>query len=367
MAELLKNVYNLAFYQKLSSEIQQIHLETDTELFIKKIFCDTWEQKELKDRMRHTTKVLADFLPATFEQAAVSLKKLTQLVLQNPTKGDGFTYLFLADYIEQYGIEYFDISIPLIEYVTQLTSCEFTVRPFIITYPDRMMSVMTKWSKHNNHHVRRLASEGCRPRLPWAMALPDFKKKPNAILPILENLNDDSSEYVRKSVANNLNDITKDNPTIVLQLIKKWKGKSKNTDWIIKHGTRTLLKQGHPEIIAFYNLNQSDDITISDFNINTATVQIGNELEFSFLLANHDTQPQFARLEYAIYYLRQNGSYSKKVFKITEKEIPATASVFINRKQSFRIITTRKFYLGTQKLSIILNGLEKGILEFELE
>ena len=104
---------------------------------------------------------------------------------------------------------------------------------------------MLKWSKHKDPRVRRLASEGCRPRLPWAMALPDFKRDPSKILPILEQLKADSDVWVRKSVANNLNDISKDNPELAISIFKKWLGGNKETDWIVKHAARTLLKQGN--------------------------------------------------------------------------------------------------------------------------
>lgn len=316
MPEPLKNLYSPDFYTKLGTQLQQIIPNFDKAQFEKDIFCDTWDKKELKDRMKHTADVLATLLPSNFSQAAPIVYKLVEIVKVEQGKWDSFLYMFLPDYIERFGIEDFEIAYPLLEEVTQLASCEFAVRPFIVKYDTQMTDVILQWSLHKNHHVRRLASEGIRPRLPWATALPLYKKNPSPILPILENLKTDSSEYVRKSVANNLNDITKDNPDVVLSLIKKWKGLSKETDWIIKHGTRSLLKQGHPEIISFYGLNQSDDIKVDNLTIETPTVKIGDALAFSFGLKNKDKKQHLVRLEYAIYYLRQNGSHSKKVFKM---------------------------------------------------
>ncbi|MGY0037975.1 DNA alkylation repair protein [Pedobacter sp. NJ-S-72] len=133
--------------------------------------------------------------------------------------------------------------------ITQFISCEFAVRPFLAKYGGQMMIRMEKWSLHESHKVRRLASEGSRSRLPWAMAVPGLKKDPSPILPILENLKNDPSEWVRKSVANNLNDISKDHPEIVIAIANRWKGLSKETDAIIKHGCRSLLKQGHAKIL----------------------------------------------------------------------------------------------------------------------
>jgi 3-methyladenine DNA glycosylase AlkC len=229
-----------------------------------------------------------------------------------------------------------------------------------------MIQQMHKWSLHENHHVRRLSSEGSRPRLPWAIALPVLKKNPQPILPILENLKTDSSEYVRRSVANNLNDIAKDNPHIVISMVQKWRGISPETDAIIKHGCRTLLKQANPEILKYYGLNDNLNIKFSNFEIRTTQVKIGNDLLFSFTIHNKSGKVKKLRLEYAVYYLLNNGKHTKKVFKISERQFQADESVNIMRKQSFRIITTRKFYKGQHKLSIIINGQEQEILGFEL-
>lgn len=366
MPEPLKNLYSTEFYDKLAKQLEQVIPDFNTGQLQKDVFVKDWDKKELKDRMKHTADVLATLFPKTFADAVPIIYQLTEIAKAEQSKWDGLLYMFLPDYIERFGIDELAIACPLMEKVTQLTSCEFAVRPFIIKYEQEMVHVMLQWSKHENHHVRRLSSEGIRPRLPWAMALPLYKKDPRDILPILENLKMDPTEYVRKSVANNLNDITKDNPEIVLSLIKKWKGLSKETDWIIKHGTRTLLKHGNPKIIAFYGLNQSDDIEVSSLFIETPNVKIGEALAFSFELKNKDKKQHLVRLEYAIYYLRQNGSYSKKVFKISEKELEANCSILVNRKQSFKIISTRKFYPGLHKISILSNGMEKAIQEFEL-
>ena len=171
-----------------------------------------------------------------------------------------------------------------IERITQFTSCEFAVRPFIIKYPKEMMKQMLVWSKHEHWGVRRLSSEGCRPRLPWAMALPNLKENPAPIIPILENLKNDISRFVRLSVANNLNDIAKDNPETVISLVKKWQGKSENVNWVIKHGSRTLLKQGNADVMEIFGFDTTKDITVKDFKISTPKVKIGDSLEFGFKL-----------------------------------------------------------------------------------
>ncbi len=226
-----------------------------------------------------------------------------------------------------------------------------------------MIRTMTGWSKHESYKVRRLASEGSRPRLPWAMAIPALKKDPSPVLPLLENLKNDPSEWVRRSVANNINDIAKDHPDVVIALAARWRGGSKETDAIIKHGCRTLLKQGHAEILEQYGL-KSENIVLKDFKILTPEVKIGEGLEFTFSISNQNPSAQTVRLEYAVYYKKSKGHLAKKVFKISEKIYQPYAVANIHRRQSFKLITTRVFYPGDHQLSVIINGEEKEALDF---
>lgn len=225
---------------------------------------------------------------------------------------------------------------------------------------------MLAWSKHEHWGVRRLASEGCRPRLPWAMALPNLKKDPTPIIPILENLKNDPARFVRLSVANNLNDIAKDNPEIVISLAKKWYGESAEVDWVVKHGCRTLLKQGNPEVMEIFGLGYVKDISIENFQISTPKVKVGDSLEFSFNLLNSSNKKNKVRLEYGLYYQKANGTLSKKVCKISEKEYAGNSVTQVSRKHSFRIVTTRKFHLGLHQVSVIINGNEFEKHDFEL-
>jgi 3-methyladenine DNA glycosylase AlkC len=338
----------------------------DKTKFIQSIFSNGWEKKELKERMKHTALVLHNFLPEDFDLSAKIIEQIITKLKQNVFNETTIEFMFFPEYIASFGLDHFETSVKTIESVTQFTSCEFAVRPFIIKYGDRMIDQMLKWSLHKNEKVRRLSSEGTRPRLPWAMALPALKNDPTPILPLLENLKNDPSEWVRRSVANNLNDISKDNPDVVIAIAKKWKGISRETDAIIKHGCRTLLKQGHPVILDYYQLNKSDKIEVSNFKIITPKLATGDDLIFSFTLHNREITPQNIRIEYGLYYLKQNEQHSKKVFKISERTFQPDEKADITRKQSFRIITTRTFYCGEHKLSVIINGHERIISYFEL-
>ena len=376
--EPFKNMWNEQFFHVYTNALKCIIDDFDEHQFLSQIKDAEWDNKELLQRARHLTTVLKNFLPADYQKAVskilelINLLKKTEywnIIVQNSLEGKyglSLEYWFLGDYVEQYGLNDYETSVKAIEEITQFTSCEGAVRPFIIKYPNEMMEQMLVWSKHENQWVRRLSSEGCRPRLPWTMALPTLKANPAPIIPILENLKNDTSEFVRKSVANNLNDISKDNPGIVIDLVKKWQGKSKNTDWIIKHGCRTLLKQGYTGVMDLFGFDAAKNILIEDFRVLTPEVIIGKSLEFTFKLLNNNTTKTKIRLEYGIYYQKANGTLSKKVHKISEKEYAANSITPITRKHSFRLITTRVFHPGLHQVSIIINGNEFEKFDFEV-
>ncbi|WP_420601866.1 DNA alkylation repair protein [Flagellimonas sp.] len=366
MAELFKNIYNPTFFSRFTECMEKVFPKFDTNSFLKEIYDYEWDNKELKQRMRHITHALKNHLTGSFNTNVELLLELIPVLKQNDFRSDNLEFIFLPDFVEIYGADDYDTSIYAFEEITKFVSCEFAVRPFIINHQKKMMQQMMDWSHHEHPMVRRLASEGCRPRLPWAMALPDLKKDPTPILPILEKLKADASESVRRSVANNLNDISKDNPDIVIQLAKKWKGKSKELDWVVKHACRTLLKQGIPEVMRLFGFGKVDNISIEKFQIQTPVVHIGGDLKFSFVLKNTNGKSSKIRLEYGLYYQKANGSLSKKVFKISEKEYASDSSTEILRRQPFKIITTRKFHVGHHQVSLIINGIELDKKDFQL-
>jgi len=378
MAEAFKNIYNAQFFDRFTKDLKRVINDFDADRFVSRIMDEEWENREYKQRGRHIATVLKDFLPADYKEAIAKIFELLDHVkdtLPDFSKIDdkNFGLLMLEygavldNYIEQYGLDDYETSVKAIEKVTQFTTCEFCVRPFILKYPDQMMKQMLAWSQHSHWGVRRLASEGCRPRLPWAMALSNLKKDPAPILPILENLKNDPSRFVRLSVANNLNDMAKDNPETVMDLVKRWKGTSKEVDWIIKHGCRTLLKQGHREAIELFGFDSIiENIRIENFQISVPGVKIGNSLEFSFKLWNTGHKPIKLRLEYCIYYQKANGTLARKVHKISEKEYVGNSVTPIVRKHSFRLVTTRKFHPGLHQVALIINGNEFEKHSFEL-
>ncbi len=362
MAELLKNVFTKEYITDLSKNIKKEYLEFDIEKFINYIFNDKWENLELKERMRLISFAFNEFLHMEYEKQVDILIKVKKELSYNDSMG--LQSMIFQDFVEVFGLDDFDNSIKALEEFTINSSSEFAIRQFILKYEDKTILQMKKWAKSKNLHIRRLASEGSRPRLPWAIALPKYKKDPSKVLEIIELLKNDESEYVRKSVANNLNDISKDNPHILIEFIKKNIGKTKELDWICKHASRTLLKAGEKTVLELFGYKADKSFSIESF-ICSKEVKEGENLNFFFDLKTSKKSLGSIRLEYAIDFQKANGTLSRKVFMISQNQIKTNSKSF-KKYQSFKAITTRKYHKGLHKIAIIVNGEEKIIEEFNL-
>ncbi|ABG59033.1 DNA alkylation repair protein [Cytophaga hutchinsonii] len=364
--EPLKYVYSPAFIDSLIAFLKKVHPSLNKKAFAAAVFDAEWDNRELKQRMKHLAHVLHQQLHQAYAKDIETIIALVHLLKADRDNHQSFEYLFLAEYVEIYGQHDVVLSMKAIEEITQYTSCEFAIRPFLIKHPEKVMKYMLKWSKHKHASVRRFSSEGCRPRLPWGMALPAFKKDPSLILPVLENLKTDESLYVRKSVANNLNDIAKDNPEVVIDLIKKWQGVSPYTDWIIKHGARTLLKKAHAEVLGLFGLQTTLACTVSNLTLIKNKIKIGDTLSFAFDLDTGSKADAKLRIEFAVYYVKAGGKPSRKLFKITENTYQKGKRVSFNKKLSFKDLTTRKHYAGKHTIAIVVNGNELIASDFHL-
>ncbi len=371
MAEPLKNIYNRAFFDKFLSKMPEI----PPSVFLDKIYDTTWENRELKQRMRHIAETLGALLPKDYREATSILRQLVARIRDTQRSEMNFEYMFLPDFIEIYGLDDFDTSVEAMTDITQFTSCEFAVRPFLIRYGDKMMQQMYDWSRHEHPMVRRLASEGSRPRLPWAMAVPSLKKNPMPILPILEALKSDASETVRRSVANNLNDIAKDFPDLVVETTEKWRGLSPEVDWVIRHGSRTLLKRANTDALQNFGFQSITPIEIQNFELNKTTLSIGDSLSFTFSAKNtsntdgtsrNNREGAKIRLEFGVDYVKANGKTTRKIFQISERLFVENEICTYQKQLSFKDLTTRKHYCGIHNIAIIVNGVEQASLSFNL-
>lgn len=368
MATALKDLYNDPFFDFFIASFQGVYPALDGKKFKKEVYAGNWPRLELKERMRRSADVLAKHLPPDYTDAAPYLQAYATHWYTLPGRGFSFELLFLCDYVERYGLHDVETSIQTMEKLTTVSSAEFAVRPFLNKYPERMIPQMHAWSKHPRELVRRLSTEGFRPRLPWGLAVPYLKKDPTPIWPVLEALKTDASETVRRSVANNLNDISKEHPQQVLERLTRWKKEYPQTEKLVKHASRTLLKQGHPQVLELFGAGTSEHLTFAQEGSLTPKVQVGEPQTFAFHVSHTGKKKdeQKLRLEYLIYYRLKNGQYGKKVFFLSEKNITNGQTLRIQKTHTFRPITTRTYYGGTHKMAILLNGKEYELGEFEL-
>ena len=349
MASLLKDRYNSEYIKILSAAIQKQLPSFEIKTFTDAIFDTAWEKRPLKERMRHIATQLGIYLHREYTEAITILKPTFQSM---PTKYALENMLF-EDFVAVYGMEDFSTSMDALATFTIGSSSEFAIRQFLLRYPKQTLNQMKIWAKSDNEHIRRLASEGSRPRLPWAIALESFKKEPTPLLPILTQLRDDSSEYVRKSVANSLNDISKDHPKLVKKLTKEWLGYSKERDALLKHGCRTLLKESDKETLQLFGYKTPQAISLEDFSY-TIQVKESEQMHFSFQLKSPKPLGKL-RIEFALHLLRKNGKHNRKVFKITEGNYKEQSKK-IQKSYSFAPISTRVYYKGLHRLEILING-----------
>lgn len=320
---------------------------------------------ELKERIFCIRKNLKKYLPKDYKKSVkILLNSLPEPLNPNNTDNDFGDFIFapFSDFIAVYGNneKILDFSLDALERITKNFSAEDSIRFFLDEFPKKTLEQVKKWSLSENYHVRRLATEGTRPSLPWS-------KKINldhewVINNILENLFYDKTRYVVRSVANHLNDISKINPNLVIQTLLKWKdsGKQnikKDLDYLISHSLRTLIKQGDTEALNFLGYSPNPDISLVNIKIDTPEVEIGNKISFYFnILANKNEK---LMIDYIIYFVQKNKNSKKllpKTFKIKKFFLLEGDKIFIEKHHLLINRTTKRLYSGVHKIDIQVNG-----------
>jgi 3-methyladenine DNA glycosylase AlkC len=359
--EPLKNMFSADFIQGLGESIKEEHSPFDVNVFSDLVMDQEWESRELKERMRHMSYCLGKTLPDSYKKAVTILMAVSDKVKSDEIQ---FPYIVLPDFVEVFGLQDWETSMTALKELTKSSSSEFAIRPFLVSDRDRTLAVMKTWAEDANTHVRRLASEGSRPRLPWGMALKEFKQNPQFTLPILEALKEDPELYVRRSVANHLNDISKDHKDVALSIANKWSGCSSETDWVVKHAMRGLLKKGDIAAMRLFGFSDPVSAHVSEIAVSTPVCTIGDKVELSCTVTYQESLK--SRLEYAVDYVKQNGSVSRKVFMISEKEQPVGIQN-VTKILDFSNKTTRRHYPGPHLITLLVNGVEKGNVLLQLE
>lgn len=379
MPEAFKNHFNQAVIEGLAQQISLHYSNFDKEGFLNRAL-NALESLELKARSNQIARALVEYMPADFDEMSKVIEAILgpecqdeELIFEASKNGvSGWIIMPLADFISIRALaneaQYLHQGLALLKSCTKRFSAEFAIRPFLRDYPQPTLAVLKQWSTDQNLHVRRLVSEGSRPFLPWGLRLHAFAEQPSLILPLLEQLKNDESEYVRRSVANNLNDIAKPHPDTVADIATKWwQHDNVQRTRLLKHACRTLIKNGHPKVLALLGYS-APELALVELKLEQAEVKNGDSQSFTLSLKSSAEEPQNLLIDYAVHHQKANGSLSPKVFKWTTLCLPAKShgSISIEKAHSFKAVTTRKYYLGKHKIEILINGKSMFVESFKL-
>lgn len=363
MRELLKDRVSEDLVLQLASKFYNEYSEFNVKEFVSDVIDENWNDTQLKNRIEKIAININKQLNMNYMN---QIHILNTVLATYSLEFNSFILLVFPNFVEIFGQDEknWDISVSAMEKYTEYSTSEFAVRPFLINDIDKMLNKMITWSKSDNEHIRRLASEGSRPMLPWGIRLHSIMKNPKLIMPILDNLKNDPSLYVRKSVSNSINDISKTHPEFVIDLCKKWIGKTNNTDWIIKNGCRTLLKTGNKEALDLFGLSSEKFFTINNFTVKNYECYIGDSVEFKFDVSTNKNLK--IRIEYLIEFMKSNNKHSSKIFHLFEGFIDESKTKKINKIHSLKDLTTRKHYPGKHIIWLVINGIKYNSAEFKI-
>jgi 3-methyladenine DNA glycosylase AlkC len=349
MADALKEMFDAARFAQLAGLLADAHPGFDRKRFVRLATRDLGALSLLQ-RLRQGTEAMHATLPASYPAALAVLHRVA------PRINHPFVGMMLPDFVGLHGIGHFDASMSALHWFTRFSSGEFAIREFLRRDPSRTLAVMEQWSRDGNEHVRRLASEGSRPRLPWSFRLEALITDPSPTGPILENLRADPSLYVRKSVANHLNDIAKDHPEFVLARLRSWDRSHPGTAWIARHALRTLVKQGHAGALGLLGAGEPARLRVRAFRAVPARLRLGGTLTLEASLASSARAPQRLVLDYAIRYVKSGGRTFRKVFKWKEVELGPSGVLRLTKLQVIRDFSTRRHHPGRHVVELQANG-----------
>ncbi len=353
-----KDYYDAALAQHLANQIMTVHPVFPTRAFVDQVVPQL-PPLELKQRVAVFSAALRDHLPPAYPDAlAVLLCILGPPLDENQGMfNDSWHLMPLAHFVEVYGLNHFDESMAAIHAITQRFSGEFAIRPFLKQYPERTLDVLRVWVRDESFHVRRLVSEGSRPRLPWATRLPEFSANPQPVLDLLAQLKNDPSAYVRRSVANHLNDIGKEHPELLLTTLEQWSiNASEQTHGIIRHALRSLVKQGHPQALRLLGAHEAQ-VELEAFGVEPTRLAIGESVTLHLRLRSLADVPQHLVIDYVLHFAGAPGRPGRrKVFKLRSLTLPSGETRSLSRRHSFQPVSVRRYYPGLHRFELQVNG-----------
>ncbi len=367
MAEPLKLFFDERLVKRIAASIQAAWPAFPARSFIAEAHAGL-DDKELKERGRHIASALASALPEDFERAVeILLRSLDTAETRDGGAMASFFYLPHVTFVAERGRNHFEASMRAQHALTQRFTAEFSIRSFLLHEPRRTLERLRLWATDPNMHVRRLVSEGSRPRLPWAERLPDFIADPAPVLALLEVLKDDPELYVRKSVANNLNDIAKDHPDLAVSVCRRWsEGAGPGRAWIVRHALRWLVKGGHPGALALLGAGDPPEVRIERANVTPAKASLGGSVRFGCEIVSRGAAPQRLVVDAVVHYPGASGKIRPKVFKLRAIDLPSKGRERVEGGVSLVDRTTRRHYPGVHRIELRINGVDMELGAFEV-
>jgi len=357
MGEPLKAFFGARIVRGIADDIHAVHPGFDRKAFVRDAMAGL-EKLELVARGAHVAEALHRHMPEDFKRAADILIASLGPKLAT-TEGWGmapFRYLPHTVYVARYGLGHLEAALRLQYELTQRFSAEFSIRAFLTAHPEATYARLQEWAQDPSPHVRRLVSEGTRPRLPWAPRLKAFQADPAPVVRLLELLKDDPELYVRRSVANNLNDIGKDHPGVLIDVCQRWSvDAGAERRWIINHALRSLIKAGDRRALEVIGFASAPRIEVGQVRWSARRVRIGQKLTFAMEIRNRTRRPQELLLDFRVFFVKAGGKTSPKVFKIG-REVLGTEPRLVTASVSFATLTTRKPCPGFHRFELLVNG-----------
>lgn len=360
MAEQLKHFFSPALVRRLAGDIEAVHPPFPSRAFIRDATTGL-EDLELLDRGKHIGRALARHLPTNYPAALdVLLRSLGPEHATDELVGVGmgpFYYYPHTIFVAEHGLDDFERSMKAQYELTKRFSAEGSIRPFIAKDPERTLATLLVWARDPNPHVRRLVSEGTRLRLPWAMRVPWLDENPDRVLKLLELLKDDRATLVRRSVANNLNDLGKVHPALLVRTCEAWlQNASAERKALVEHALRSAVKRGEPNALRLLGYGKKPAVTVEDVRFAPKRVAIGGRVSMSFVLRSKSRTAQDLLVDIAVHFVKAGGKASKKVFKLKRVSLPARGKIELKTNISLAVHTTRKPNPGKHLVDVLVNG-----------
>jgi 3-methyladenine DNA glycosylase AlkC len=362
MADALKTFFSPTLVKQLGRSLAAAHPEFSERAFVRDATRGL-DELELLARGRHIAQAMHAHLPSDYPTAIdVIVRSLGEEHSSDELEGVGmapFFYLPHVTYVAAYGLDHFELSMQAQHELTRRFTCEFSIRAYLERWPEETLSVLKRWVEDPSAHVRRLVSEGTRPRLPWASRVRWIEEQPERVLPLLDALKDDPASAVRRSVANHLNDLSKSDPDRVAEIARRWlHGASPERRALVEHALRSSVKRGHRATLEVLGFGQKPKVVVSNVRFSPARVAVGGKVrvDFEVAAARGSSAEQSLVVDLVVHFVKARGQTSPKVFKIARVNLAPKARAELGKQVSLAVHTTRKPNPGRHQVDALVNG-----------